>query len=145
MCCLCHEVIGCQQSKRGTLQHRSGHTRRADLGHSRWIWTISPSFTRRVGSSCLVRLTRSALGLSPKFTMTQFNIWRNGFIHFGAHGWTINLAALPRVGLLCIEIAAYLGWESGQVCWRSDAQSNRARRSLNSLRQGLTRLSGQLG
>jgi hypothetical protein len=71
------------------------------------------------------------------------NDLRNGFIHFGAQGWTIDLAGLPSVCLRCLEIADYLGWEAGQVLWRSDAQSKRVRRYLNSLQQALSRLDGK--
>jgi hypothetical protein len=71
------------------------------------------------------------------------NDLRNGFIHFGAQGWIIDLAGLPGMCVRCLEVVDYLGWQSGRVVWRSDAQSKRAHRSLKLLRRGLRRLDEQ--
>ncbi len=72
--------------------------------------------------------------------MKKLNDLRNGFIHFGAQGWSIELAGLPTICLPCLDVAEYLGWHSDVVMWRSVTQSKRARQALNLLRRRLGRL-----
>jgi hypothetical protein len=72
--------------------------------------------------------------------MKKLNDLRNGFIHFGAQGWSIELAGLPTICLRCLDVAEYLGWRSDVVTWRSVAQSKRAQRALNALRRRLRSL-----
>lgn len=77
--------------------------------------------------------------------MTKLNDLRNGFIHFGAQGWSIQLAGLPSICIRCLEVAEHLGWMSGAVRWRSAAQSRRAKQALRALTRDLSSLSNAYG
>ncbi len=68
------------------------------------------------------------------------NELRNNFIHFGAQGWSIELAGLPTICLNSLAIVEHLGWKHGGIYWHTDAQSKRARRHLRQLARGLKRL-----
>ncbi|HEY7641725.1 MAG TPA: hypothetical protein VH814_18485 [Steroidobacteraceae bacterium] len=70
----------------------------------------------------------------------RLNELRNGFIHFHAQGWSIELAGLPTICLYNLEIVEHLGWRFGGIYWHTDAQSKRARRYLRQLTRELKRL-----
>jgi len=70
----------------------------------------------------------------------RLNELRNEFIHFGAKGWSLELAGLPTICLNSLEIAEHLGWKFGGVFWHTEAQSRRARRYLRQLIRELKRL-----
>jgi hypothetical protein len=72
--------------------------------------------------------------------MRRLNDLRNGFIHFGAQAWSIEIAGLPSICLRCLEMVHYLGWHSGVVYWRTLAQGNRALKSLRSAMRALRTL-----
>ena len=72
--------------------------------------------------------------------VTRLNDLRNGFVHFGAKGWSIELAGLPAICLRSLEVGDSLGWRSGSIHWRSNAQSRRARQALRSLSRTLSSL-----
>lgn len=62
--------------------------------------------------------------------LQRLNDLRNGFIHFGPQGWSIELASLPSTCRRSFEVVDALGWKSDFVSWRNQAQSKRARRSI---------------
>lgn len=62
--------------------------------------------------------------------LQRLNDLRNGFIHFGPQGWSIELASLPSICRRTFEVVDALGWKSNLVIWRTQAQSKRARRSI---------------
>jgi hypothetical protein len=72
--------------------------------------------------------------------MEKLNDLRNGFVHFGAQGWSIELAGLPSICLRCLEVADALKRTPGAVRWRSNAQSQRAQRAIRSLERHLSSL-----
>ncbi len=78
-----------------------------------------------------IRLPANSLSADHDDAVRRLNDLRNGFIHFGAQGWSIELAGLPSICRHCLEVTKALGWSSGLVFWRSQAQGARARRSLN--------------
>lgn len=62
--------------------------------------------------------------------MRKLNDLRNGFIHFGAQRWSIELAGLPTISLQCLAVAEHLGWVAGCITWHSISQATRTRRAL---------------
>lgn len=62
--------------------------------------------------------------------MRRLNDLRNGFIHFGRQGWSIELAVLPTICRRAFEVVDALGWKCDFVYWGTQAQSKRARRSI---------------
>lgn len=62
--------------------------------------------------------------------MRRLNDLRNGFIHFGPQGWSIELAGLPTICRRAFEVIDALGWNSDFAYWRTQAQSKRVRRSI---------------
>jgi hypothetical protein len=86
------------------------------------------------------RLPATAVAAEHDDAMRRLNELRNGFIHFGAQGWLIQLAGLPGICRRCLDVAEQLGWRSELVFWRTQAQSQRARRYLKTTRRELVRL-----
>ena len=72
--------------------------------------------------------------------MEKLNDLRNGFVHFGAQGWSIELAGLPSICLRALEVADAVAQTPGTVRWRSTAQSRRVRQASRSLFKGLSAL-----
>lgn len=72
--------------------------------------------------------------------MEKLNSLRNGFVHFGAQGWSIELAGLPSICLRALEVADAVARTPGAVRWRSTAQSRRVRQASRSLTKGLSAL-----
>jgi hypothetical protein len=72
--------------------------------------------------------------------MEKLNNLRNGFVHFGAQGWSIELAGLPSICLRALEVANAVARTPGAVNWRSTAQSRRVWQASRSLTKGLSAL-----
>jgi len=85
-------------------------------------------------------------GSSPSVTeahdtaMEKLNNLRNGFVHFGAQGWSIELAGLPSICLRALEVTDAVILVSGAVRWRSAAQLQRVRQASRSLTRNLSAL-----
>lgn len=76
--------------------------------------------------------------------MRRLNDLRNRFIHFGPQGWSIELAGLPTICRRAFEVVDALGWNSDFVYWRTQAQSERARRSIRIALREFARLENVL-
>lgn len=72
--------------------------------------------------------------------MEKLNDLRNGFVHFGAQGWSIQLAGLPSICLRAVEVTDAVAQTPGAVRWRSTAQSRRFRQTSRALTKGLSAL-----
>ena len=70
----------------------------------------------------------------------KLNNLRNGFVHFGAQAWSIELAGLPSICLRALEVADAVTHTPGSVRWRSAAQSKRVRQASRSLNRSLSAL-----
>ena len=79
------------------------------------------------------------------YSMNKLNELRNGFIHFFPSSWSIQIAGLPSVCRRCIEIAHFLGWESGAIIWHDGALQSRALAACNRLQNSLQRLEESFG
>lgn len=67
----------------------------------------------------------------------QLDELRNEFIHFGAKGWSIELAGLPGICLSCLQIVDHLCLNSGFILWQSPAQRLRVKGYLRQLTRDL--------
>jgi len=67
----------------------------------------------------------------------KLNDLRNGFVHFGAQGWSIELAGLPTICLRALEVANAVTDAPGVIHWRSVAQSRRVRQASRSIAKDL--------
>jgi hypothetical protein len=72
--------------------------------------------------------------------MDKLNNLRNGFVHFGAHGWSIELAGLPSICLRALDVTDAVTGAPGVIHWRSVAQSRRVRQTSRSIAKGLNAL-----
>jgi hypothetical protein len=72
--------------------------------------------------------------------LDKLNNLRNGFVHFGASGWSIELAGLPSICLRALEVADAVTGAPGVIHWRSVAQSRRVRQASRSIAKGLNSL-----
>ena len=72
--------------------------------------------------------------------LDKLNNLRNGFVHFGAQGWSIELAGLPSICLRTLEVADAVAGAPGVIHWRSVAQSKRMRQTSRSIAKGLSAL-----
>jgi hypothetical protein len=70
----------------------------------------------------------------------HLNELRNGFIHFGAKGWSIELGGLPTICLNCLQIVGHLALNSDFIFWQSKAQCRRVQHHLRHLTEELKRL-----
>ncbi|MGQ4878911.1 hypothetical protein ACOJCM_10120 [Billgrantia sp. LNSP4103-1] len=73
----------------------------------------------------------------------KLNSLRNEFIHFAPKGWSLELAGLPKTCLNCLEVADFLGWQSGNVPWYEEEHKERAeiamRRAIKNLKHAETK------
>lgn len=58
-------------------------------------------------------------------------MWRN------VCGWSIELAGLPVVCHDCLDVAEFLGWESGTIIWHDMGLSKRGAKAIKILRAAL--------
>ena len=76
-------------------------------------------------------------GPSHDYSMKKLNELQNNFIHFLPKVWSVELVGLPAVCLECLEIAHFLGWESGTILWHDSDLYQRGQRALAMLRASL--------
>jgi len=80
-------------------------------------------------------------GVSHDSSMRTLNELRNGFVHFSPKVWSIELAGLPSICLDCLDVAQFLGWDSGTIIWHDEGLSRRAQIALTVLRAELSVIS----
>jgi hypothetical protein len=57
-------------------------------------------------------------------SMRRLNSFRNDFIHFSPHSWSIEISGMPRICLDCLDVASFLFWQSGNVFWSDEKNMN---------------------
>lgn len=77
--------------------------------------------------------------------LEKLNELRNGFVHFGAQAWSIELTGLPSICLRALEVADAVAQAPGAVRWRSAAQSRRVRDASRCLSKSLSSLAKAYG
>jgi hypothetical protein len=76
-------------------------------------------------------------GPTHDYNVKKLNEIRNHFIHFFQTTWSIELAGLPRICVDCLDVAYFLGWESGTIIWHDGELSRRGRNAAAFLRTAL--------
>lgn len=105
-----------------------------------WPKKLDLDYFMELYEKAKLRLPAMSVVAEHDNAMRRLNELRNGFIHFAAQGWSIQLAGLPEICRRCLDVAEKLGWQSESVFWRTRAQSQRAHRYLKATRRILTRL-----
>lgn len=67
----------------------------------------------------------------------KLNSLHNEFIHFVPKGWSLELVGLPTICLACLEVADFLGWQSGNVPWYEEEHQERAKIAMKKAIQNL--------
>ena len=70
------------------------------------------------------------------YSMKKLSELRNNY-SFSFEGLVVELIGLPAVCLECLEIAHFLGWESGTILWHDSDLYQRGQRALAILRASL--------
>ncbi|MDN5849405.1 MAG: hypothetical protein L0H63_07140 [Nitrococcus sp.] len=52
-------------------------------------------------------------------SIRKLNALRKDFIHFTPKGWSLEVSGLPKIGIDCLRLIAFLGWETQNVFWHS--------------------------
>lgn len=52
-------------------------------------------------------------------SIRKLNVLRNEFIHFTPKGWSLEVSGMPQIGIDCLRLIAFLGWETQNVFWHS--------------------------
>jgi len=86
---------------------------------------------------CYVESKKFVPSASHDYSMKKLNEVRNNFIHFLPKVWSVELTGLPAVCLECLEVAHFLGWESGTILWQDSDLCQRGQRALAILRASL--------
>lgn len=60
-------------------------------------------------------------------SVMRLNSFRNDFIHFSPHSWSIEISGMPRICLDCLDVAIFLCWQSGNIFWRDEETMNTAK------------------
>jgi len=68
------------------------------------------------------------------YSMKKLNDLRNDFIHFFPKSWSVEVTGLPAICKNCVEVAYFLGWESGTIIWHSAELSERGRNAASLFR-----------
>lgn len=56
----------------------------------------------------------------------RLNGLRNDFIHFTPKGWRLEVNGLPQICVDCARLISFLGWETQNVFWHSEASRTAA-------------------
>jgi len=70
----------------------------------------------------------------------RLNRFRNKFIHFTPQGWSLELDGLPQICCDCARLISFLGWQTQNVFWHSDAAKGASQESLGRFLQSMQRL-----
>jgi hypothetical protein len=87
---------------------------------------------------CYVGSKKKVPGPSHDYSMKKLNELRNNFIHFLPKVWSVELTGLPNLCLECLEVADFLGWESGTILWHDSDLCQRGQRAVAILRASLS-------
>jgi hypothetical protein len=79
---------------------------------------------------CFVHSQSFSAKNSHDKSVKKLNSFRNEFIHFVPKGWSLELTGLPEICLDCLEVAEFLGWQSGNVPWYEERHKERAELAL---------------
>ncbi len=94
---------------------------------------------RTVGASAFVP------GESSDRSFELLNDVRNTFTHFTPKGWSLQVAALPRMCLDALQLIRFFGWDSTAILWHRRVHLVRAKRALGRLRRMLVALEAAHG
>ena len=64
--------------------------------------------------------------------------FRNGFEHFGAVSWSIEVSGMPLILRLVVRVTRFLALESGALRYESEEQHDEARAAFDRLDRALT-------
>ncbi len=76
-------------------------------------------------------------------SLRKLNELRNQFIHFTPQVFALDLSGLPSLCLDCMDIAQFLGWESGNVIWADQRLQERGKDAFEAARKALVSLKQQ--
>lgn len=52
-------------------------------------------------------------------SIRKLNSLRNDFIHFTPKGWGLEVSGFPQIGIDCLSLISFMGWETQNILWHN--------------------------